>query len=154
LPGSEDAPDTPLTASQLQDLQERIQQSPFSAWTGLRITAYRRGFVEGIVPFRPELTQHHGFLHGAVVGYMIDTICAWAASSIAGDVLTSEYRVHLLAPGIGNSFLARGEVVKALRRQIVSKAEVFALTGGERKLIAFGTATIMPARAAAEVEDR
>lgn len=150
MPGSEDAPDAPLSAARLQALQERAQGSPFSAWTGLRITAHRPGFVEGVVPFRQELTQRHGFLHGGVVGYMVDTICAWAASTVAGDVLTSEYRVHLLAPGVGDSFLARGEVVKASRRQIVTKAEVFALNGAERKLIAFGTATLMPARPAAE----
>ncbi len=91
---------------------------------------------------RHELTQHHGFVHGAVVGFMIDSACAWAAASLVGDVVTSEYKVNLLAPAIGERLICRSEVIKAGQRQAVCRADVFAVTNAAEKLVATGLATI------------
>jgi acyl-coenzyme A thioesterase PaaI-like protein len=58
-------------------------------------------------------------------------------------VLTTEFKINLLAPAAGERILARGRVVKAGRTLILAQAEVFAKTGGQEKLIALLTGTYM-----------
>jgi hypothetical protein len=58
-------------------------------------------------------------------------------------VLTTEFKINLLAPAEGERILARGRVVKACRTLTLAQAEVFAKTGGQEKLIALLTATLM-----------
>ncbi|MBU3054645.1 PaaI family thioesterase [Pseudomonas indica] len=123
-------------------LEEALEHSPFAQLVGFQLTDFGPGRVAMEVLPRRELTQHHGFVHGAVVGFMIDSACAWAAASLVGDVVTSEYKVNLLAPAIGDKLICRSEVIKAGQRQAVSRADVFAVRDGQEKIIATGLATI------------
>jgi acyl-coenzyme A thioesterase PaaI-like protein len=54
-----------------------------------------------------------------------------------------EFKVNLLAPGAGESFVARASVKRAGKRLAVCTADAFAVTGGEEKLIATMLATII-----------
>ena len=128
----------------LDIMRQSIKQSPFTTHLGAEVTVCHDGRAELVVPFRPDLTQHHGVLHGAVVGAIADNAMSWAAASAAGDVVTSEYKLNLLGPGVGERFIGRGQVVKAGRRQVVARAEVFAERDGREKLIAVATGTIVP----------
>ena len=94
---------------------------------------------------REELTQHHGFAHGAIVGLMADNACAWAAASIAGDVVTGSYTINFVAPARGQRLRAEGVVVKPGRRQIVVRADVWAENdGADPMLVAVAQATVAP----------
>lgn len=135
--------DRPAVAT-LEIMKQVVAASPFNGLTRSDVTACKDGFAEVIMPFDSRYCQHHGFLHGGLVGFLADTAMSWAAASVAGDVLTSEFRVHLLAPGKGESFAGRGHVIKAGKRQIVTRADVFALQDGKEKLIATATGTVMP----------
>lgn len=132
----------------LEALRHIVSVSPFAVLTGSEVLACADGFAEVSMPFDLRYTQHHGFLHGGLVRYLADTALSWAAASVVGDVLTAEYRVHLLAPGKGERFVGRGRVIKAGRRQVVARADVFAITGARETLIATATGTIMPVHAA------
>lgn len=129
-------------------LKQVVKMSPFTSWSGTEVTACADGFAELKMPFRQDMTQHHGFLHGGIIGFLSDNVSAWAASSVVGDVLTAEYSVKLLAPGKGDFFVARGNVVKATRRLVAVESKVYAVSGegdeAQEKLIAMGTATILP----------
>jgi acyl-coenzyme A thioesterase PaaI-like protein len=59
------------------------------------------------------------------------------------DVLSVEFKVNLLAPGAGESFVARASVKRAGKRLTVCTADAFAVTGGEEKWIATMLATMM-----------
>src|SRR5262245_5566068 len=77
-------------------------------------------------PFRPGLTQQHGFLHAGVVTSVMDSACGYAALSLAepgAAVLTVEFKVNLLAPARGSRFRAQGRVVRAGRTVTVASAE-------------------------------
>lgn len=124
-------------------IDEVIAASGFTSWVGTQLLDLEPGRVEIAVDLRRELTQHHGFGHGAVVGYMADTVCAWAAASVAGDVVTSEYKINLLAPAVGQRLTAIGTVVKAGKSQVVTRADVFAEKDGERRIVATALATIV-----------
>ena len=60
------------------------------------------------------------------------------------EVMTVEMKINLLAPAIGDTLEAIGEVVRAGRRLTVVRAEVFALTGDTRKSVALLQGTMIP----------
>ena len=124
-------------------MQQIASRTGFNTLTKTEVIACDNGFAELTIPFDAEYTQHHGFLHGGLIGYLADTAISWSAASLVGDVLTSEFRVHFLAPGKGERFVGRGTVIKAGRRQVVARGEVFAVNDGEEKLIATATGTCL-----------
>lgn len=123
-------------------MEQAIAISPFTMWIGTKLLDFDTGRVKISTTIRKEMTQHHGFAHGAIVGYMADTVCAWAAASVVGDVVTSEYKLNLLAPAVGEELRAVGEVIKAGGRQVVTRADVFAVKDGTEKIVATALATI------------
>lgn len=136
-----------VTADQFRQVME-IQ--PFTRWTGVELVKVERGLVETRLKLRKEeMTQHHGFLHGGLVAFLADNAAAYAAATEVGDVLTSQFSLNFLSPGVGEAFTTRARVVKAGKRQVTVRVDVFAETEGREKLIAIATATILPAGEAA-----
>ena len=122
-----------------------VEGSGFTAFLGVEPLRVFDGEAELLLAMRPDLTQHHGFAHGAVVGAMADNACAWAASSVVGDVVTGSYTINFLAPAKGTHLRATGKVVRAGQRQAIVRAEVWAENeGAEPKLCAIAQATIVP----------
>jgi uncharacterized protein (TIGR00369 family) len=101
------------------------------------------------LPFRPELTQQHGFLHAGAMTTVADSACGYAALTLmpAGvGVLTVEFKVNLLAPGKGEGIVARARVLRAGRTLTVCAGDVFAVEAGEEKLVLTMLATEMTVR--------
>ncbi|MBH8565211.1 PaaI family thioesterase [Nostoc sp. CENA67] len=132
------------TPANIVSLREAIQTSPFTVWTNAEITACEDGFAELIVPMREELKQHNGFTHGAVIGFLIDSACCWAAASKVGDVVTAEYKLNFIAPAVGEKLIARGYVIKSTFSQVITRADVFSVKGTKENLVATGLATVTP----------
>lgn len=128
----------------LEVMRQIIPKSPFNAFLGCEILVCEKGYAELEIPIRSDLTQHHGFTHGAVVGCVADNACTWAAASVVGDVVTSEYKLHLLAPAVGEKLVGRGRVIKASSRLVVASADVYAVKDGNERHVATMLATIMP----------
>jgi uncharacterized protein (TIGR00369 family) len=132
------------------DFEARIRRS-FArqgalATLGATLARVAPGEVEIHLPFRPELSQQHGFLHAGITTAVVDTACGYAALTLmpaGAAVLTIEFKVNLLAPGQGELFVAIGRVVKPGRSVTVCSGEVEALRGGERKSVALMQATMM-----------
>ena len=68
-------------------------------------------------------------------------------------MLTTEFKINLLAPAVGDRIVARGKVVKAGRTLTLAQTEVFAETDGQEKLVALLTATLMTIEGRADVND-
>lgn len=131
-------------------LREVVKIQPFTRWTGLEVLKAENGVVETRMTLREgDMTQHHGFLHGGLVGFLADNAAAYAAATVVGDVLTAQYAINFLSPGVGDSFRTRAEVVKAGKRQVTVRSDVYAQSNAGEKLIATATALILPAGAAA-----
>src|SRR6266540_1768561 len=95
---------------------------------GARLSLVAPGVVEITLPFRDDLTQQKGFVHGGVIGMIADTACGYAAYSLMpadSSLVTVEYKMNILAPAT-RALVARGEVVKAGRTLTVARAEVYA----------------------------
>jgi len=119
--------------------------SGFSTLLAARPTKWWAGEAEPVIPLRPELLQHHGYAHGAVVGAAADNACAWAAASVAGDVVTSSYTLQLLSPAKGARLRAHGKVIRAGKRQVSAQAQVFAESDdAPPKLVAVALALVAP----------
>ena len=104
------------------------------------------GRVEIALRPHPGISQQHGFIHAGAISAIADTAAGYAALSLmpAGrGVLTTEFKINLVAPAVGDRMIARGRVVKAGRTLTLAQTEVFAERGGEEKLIALLTATMM-----------
>ena len=113
---------------------------------GAEMISVSRGMVEIRFLFSPKLTQQNGFAHAGAVTSIMDSACGYAALSVAppeADVLSVEFKVNLLAPGIGESFVARASVKRVGKRLAVCTADAFAVRAGEEKLVATMLATIM-----------
>ncbi|RAI59136.1 DUF4442 domain-containing protein [Roseicella frigidaeris] len=99
----------------------------------------------------PAISQQHGFVHAGAVSAIADSAAGYAALSLmppGRGVLTTEFKINLLAPARGERILARGRVVKAGRTLTLAQTEVFAASGGQERLVALLTATLMA------IEDR
>ncbi|TKT80985.1 PaaI family thioesterase [Aquamicrobium sp. LC103] len=133
------------------DFEERVRVSfarqEIMRTVGAELTAVTPGIVEIEMPYSPELTQQHGFLHAGIISTALDSACGYAAYSVMpadAAVLTIEFKVNLLSPGKGERFLFRGTVTKPGRTIIVADGQAYGYdVDGNAKLIATMTATIM-----------
>ncbi|HEY4374210.1 MAG TPA: PaaI family thioesterase [Burkholderiales bacterium] len=113
---------------------------------GARLSELAPGHCELRLPFRDDLTQQHGFIHGGIVGMIADSACGYAGYSMmppGGSVLTVEYKINMLAPAQGEEIVARGRVIKPGRTLVITQCEVFAVQGGAEKLAAVMQQTLM-----------
>ena len=96
-------------------------------------------------PIREESGQQHGFGHAGLAFALGDTAAGYAAMSAAkaGDVLTVEMKINLMAPARGTRLVATGQVARAGRRITVVTAEVVAEPEG--RVVAILQGTMVPA---------
>jgi uncharacterized protein (TIGR00369 family) len=113
---------------------------------GIEIARLQPGQIELMMPYAAAYTQQHGFIHAGIIATALDSACGYAAFSLMPDdaaVLTVEFKINLLAPARGGHFMFRGKVVKPGRTITVCEAQAFAIDGGEEKLVAIMTGTLM-----------
>ena len=117
-------------------LRTASQAAGFNRWSGLRLMAAGNGKVCLELDVREDQTQHHGFVHGGIIGALADTACSWAAATVAGDVVTSTYTVQFHAPAATALVRTHAAVVKQGKRNVSVEAQVFAVddTGSERRV--------------------
>lgn len=145
------------TSSSISDFVERVHAS-FERQHAMQLIQARLALVEqGVteihLPHWQGIEQQHGFIHGGVVGMIADSAAGYAAMTMipaSASVLTVEFKMNLLAPADGEQLIARGQVVRAGRTLIVTKAEVFALKTGKTSLCALMQQTIMVMQGKAE----
>lgn len=121
-------------------------RQPAMETIGASLAQVAPGRVVIELPYAPGLTQQHGFLHGGVVGMVLDSACGYAAFSlmpVQAAVLTIEYKINMLAPAKGQRFRMEGLVVKPGRTITVTEGRAYAIDGGDEKLVATITCTLM-----------
>ena len=104
------------------------------------------GEVDIEFSYRESLTQQHGFIHAGVITTALDSACGYAAFSMMPEeaaVLSVEFKTSLLRPAKGERFIARARVVKPGRTISFCEASAFAISGGQEKLIATMTGSMM-----------
>ncbi|PXX38659.1 PaaI family thioesterase [Undibacterium pigrum] len=114
------------------------------AWNA-RLTSITPGACEISLPFSDAVSQQHGYFHGGVIGTIADAAGGYAANTQlmpVSECLTAEYKINIVAPGKGDTLIARGKVLKAGKTLVVSSAEVFVVHEGQEKLCAIMQQTL------------
>jgi uncharacterized protein (TIGR00369 family) len=130
----------PLNPSFAEDIEGSFARQPIMNLFGARLSLVGPGMVEITLPYRADLAQQHGYLHAGVIATIADSACGYAAYSLmpaGSEVLSVEFKVNLLRPAQGETFVARAEVVKAGRTLTVVRADVFGIAkNADRELVA------------------
>lgn len=130
----------------LERVRDSFSRQSFMGLIGAEVIHVSHGKVVLDLPFRADLCQQNGFLHGGVVGAIADVAGGYAAYSVFGDgddVLTVEYKLNLIRPAAGERLRATGEVLRAGRALTVCDLKVRAMREGEEVLCASGQQTLM-----------
>ena len=124
---------------------------------GATLDSVEPGAVEISLRPDPAISQQHGFVHAGAVTAIADSAAGYAALTLMAPgtgVLSTEFKINLLAPAEGDRIVARGRVVKAGRTLTVAQSEVFAQRDGqEERLIALLTATLMAVESREGISD-
>lgn len=134
-----------------RELFQRIKASfyrqGFMQTIGAQLKEAADGEVQIELVNKPELSQHHGYVHAAVLAAIADNACGFAAQMVSPpgvEILTVEYKVNFLRPGRGDYFLASGRVLKPGRKLIICRSEVKAISGEEETLCLAMQSTLIP----------
>ena len=116
------------------------------ALIGAELTRVEPGLVVIELPFRPDLTQQHGFFHAGMTSTIADTAAGYAGYTLfpaESSVLTAEFKINLVAPADGERLIATGRVIKPGRTLSLCEMEVMAVKNGTAKLCAYGLQTLV-----------
>ncbi len=125
-------------------MRASFAQQAAMASLGIEMVGLGPGWIELAFEPPPGFTQQDGYVHAGVVATALDSACGYAAYSLSPPntaVLTSEYKINLLRPAAGTSFVARGVVIKAGRTLTVSQGEL--RTNSDGPILAIMTGTIL-----------
>lgn len=126
------------------------------AHLGARLERVAPGRVEIALPFRPELSQQHGFFHAGMIAAIADSAGGYAGFTLfppEAGVLTVEFKLNLLAAADGALATATGEVIRSGRTLTVCRLDAWVEKGGRRVHCATGTQTLMCLVGRAGVKD-
>lgn len=139
-----------LDAAVEENVRTSFERQALMRTIGATLMLVGEGVVEISMASRDDLTQQNGFLHAAVVTALLDSACGYAALSRMppiADVVSVEFKVNLLAPAVGERFVARARVKRAGRTLTVTDADCFAIRdGGNETLVATMLGTMMQMR--------
>ncbi len=116
---------------------------------GITVADVAPGRVILEMPFNPDFTQHHGFIHAAAITAGMDSACGFAALTLMdaeSEVLTVEFKCSFMAPARGQSFRFEGDVLKSGRTLTFTEGRAIAIDGTQETTVATITATMMAVR--------
>jgi uncharacterized protein (TIGR00369 family) len=146
MPARPPAAFTPVFAGYADRVRESFARQGAMALVGARIEAVEAGYCAIALAPRPEVSQQHGYVHAGIISTIVDSAGGYAGYTLFPEdssVLTVEFKLNLLAPAAGERLLAEGFVVKAGRTLTITRGEVHAEQGGERRLVALMQQTLM-----------
>ena len=123
---------------------------------GAVMTRVEPGRVEIELPFRPDLSQQHGFFHAGMISAIADSAGGYAGFTLfppEAGVLTVEFKLNLIAAADGERAIAVGEVIRSGRTLTVCRLDAYVDKAGKRSHCATGVQTLMTLVGRAGVKD-
>lgn len=111
-------------------ISESFRRQRLLETIGAQLIHVAKGEVDIELPFSNSIEQQHGFAHAGAMATIADSACGYAClTEIPGDsaVLSVEFKVNLLAPAIGERFVAKARTVRVGRTIAVATASVIAV---------------------------
>ena len=129
----------------LETARTFFSSAPFMVDLGITPTAVSDGRCETEMVLLRRHLQHTGQCHAGVVTSLADHTAGAAAQTLLSGravAITAELKISLLRPAQGDKLVCIGVVIKPGRTLIFAESEVFAVTGGQRTLVAKLSATL------------
>lgn len=126
-------------------VEAAFREAAFLSELGITLVECGPGWCESSLRIAPRHLQHTGIIHAGVQSTIADHTAGGAAMTVTGAdefILTTEFKIHLLRPGIGDKLWCRAQVLKPGRAFHVVESEVFALAGDRKTLVSKMTATM------------
>jgi uncharacterized protein (TIGR00369 family) len=131
----------PIKESYEKALRRAVESAPYYHLLQIRLEQIDTGFARFRMPFRKELTQAYGVVHGGAIASLADTAVAFALMTIIqpGErVTTAEFKINFFAAVTDGEMVGEARVVHAGKRLVSADMEV---KGQDGTLIAKGIAT-------------
>lgn len=109
-------------------IAKSFEIQPFAGFIGAELMHVAPGSVDIGLPFKRELTQQAGYVHGGVLTTIADAAAGYAAMTLAArefGVLTTELKVNFLRPAGAGRLVAKGRVIKPGRSLTIVQADVW-----------------------------
>ena len=136
----------PKTQNYGQKVEDSFNSQKFMDFIGAKLVDVKPGFCEIHLPFKEELTQQNGFFHAGIISTLADNAAGYACFSLmeeGASILSVEFKLNLISPGVGDLLVARANVLKSGRTLTICRADVFAVKNGVEKLCAASQATLI-----------
>ncbi len=110
-----------------QRIHNSFERQGMMKHLGARLVSVAPGMCEIALPYSERVTQQQGGYHGGAMGALADIAAGYAGltqTPEGKEVATVEYKINFLAAFEGGELRARGLVVRAGKKLIVTTAEV------------------------------
>ena len=117
----------PAARAELWSKFGRWDTTYFPSFVGLQLVEVRIDYACMRLPFRPELLQPAGVVHGGAIATLIDTVVVPAVGSAydkVPDMLTVDMQIRYLNAARDSDLIAEGWVVRRGRSMLFCQAEV------------------------------
>lgn len=131
----------------LEQIHERIRNSPFHQWAGIKLTTIGGGRAQVALDLEEHHLNPYGIVHGGVISSIADAAIGLALRSKLGagsTHRTAQLDVHFLAKGESGRIIGHGRSLHVGQRMGYGEADI---EDGSGKLLARASATfiILPA---------
>jgi len=125
-------------------MEHLLKLSPFGRYLGVQVLEVGDGFSRIRLPYRAELTNPAGKLHGGVIASVADTAMAVAVGSVLGGIpgrhSTVKLEIKYKASVTDGEIIAEAKVMR--RKQTVFLGETV-VKDGKGQVVAIATAMFM-----------
>jgi len=131
----------PIKESYEKALRRAVEAAPYYQLLQITLEQIDRGFARFRMPFRKELTQVYGVIHGGAMATLADTAGAFAVMTLirpGEKVTTAEFKINFFSAVTGGEMFEEARAVYTGKRLVVADMEVKDENG---KLLAKGLAT-------------
>lgn len=129
----------------LDEARRFFALAPFMVELGITPTHAGSGTMTTELTIAQHHLQHIGQVHAGVMATIADHTMGAAAQTLAAPgtwVVTAEFKTSLLRAAKGERLVCEARVLKPGRQISFTEAEVYAVTGDERTLVAKASATM------------
>jgi len=127
-------------------MKKPLEVSPFGRHIGVEVLEAEDGFARVKLPYRPELTNPAGKLHGGAIATASDTAMAVAIGSVLGELggpgrhSTVKLEIKYKAAVTDGEIIAEAKVTRRKPRVFLGEAVV---KDGNGQVVAIAKATFM-----------
>ena len=129
-----------------EEIENYLERQHFMKHIGFSLTEIEAGITGGYMDITQTHHQQGGLVHGGLIATIADITAGFAAYSLVPPehhVVTGEIKLSYFSPGNGPVLYSKGWVIKQGKKINFCEAEVWNISGEDKKLIAKASASMV-----------